>query len=70
MGSMTRVFDALVAEAQAAPVDGRDFSWLDGRATETRPSWGYQRLLDRQIESEGPFVMHSSRHLIEARKPA
>ncbi|MFB8028971.1 class I SAM-dependent methyltransferase [Streptomyces sp. NPDC056465] len=34
-------FDALVAEADAAPVDGWDFSWFEGRATEERPSWGY-----------------------------
>jgi SAM-dependent methyltransferase len=38
-------FDALVDEAAAAPVEGWDFSWLRGRATEERPSWGYQRLL-------------------------
>ncbi|WP_329040270.1 class I SAM-dependent methyltransferase [Streptomyces sp. NBC_00178] len=38
-------FDALVAEAAAAPVDGWDFSWFDGRATEERPSWGYARAL-------------------------
>ncbi|WP_439386501.1 methyltransferase domain-containing protein [Amycolatopsis lexingtonensis] len=38
-------FEALVAEADAVSVDGWDFSWLDGRATEARPSWGYQRLL-------------------------
>lgn len=30
------------------PVDGWDFSWLDGRATEERPSWGYQRLTSRR----------------------
>jgi SAM-dependent methyltransferase len=34
-------FDGLVAEAEAAPIDGWDFSWLDGRATEERPVWGY-----------------------------
>lgn len=34
-------FDELVRQAAAAPVDGWDFSWLDGRATEERPSWGY-----------------------------
>ncbi len=39
------MFDELVAEASAVSVDGWDFSWLDGRATEARPSWGYQRLL-------------------------
>ena len=42
---MHPTFDELVAEAESAPVDGWDFSWLEGRATEERPSWGYQRLL-------------------------
>ncbi|MFI7441432.1 methyltransferase domain-containing protein [Nonomuraea indica] len=42
---MGRSFDELVAEARSAPVDGWDFSWLDGRASEERPSWGYARLL-------------------------
>ncbi|MFJ8869650.1 class I SAM-dependent methyltransferase [Streptomyces sp. NPDC102473] len=38
-------FDALVAEADAASVDGWDFSWFEGRATEERPSWGYARAM-------------------------
>ncbi|MFE9821259.1 class I SAM-dependent methyltransferase [Streptomyces sp. NPDC005791] len=38
-------FDTLVAEAEAASVDGWDFSWFDGRATEQRPSWGYARAM-------------------------
>lgn len=38
-------FDDLVAEAATVPVTGWDFSWLDGRATEERPPWGYQRLM-------------------------
>lgn len=42
-------FDALVAEADAAPVDGWDFSWLQGRATEARPSWGYQGLMSERL---------------------
>ncbi len=42
---MVKSFDELVDEATAASVEGWDFSWLDGRATEQRPSWGYQRLL-------------------------
>ncbi|HET9874871.1 MAG TPA: methyltransferase domain-containing protein [Mycobacterium sp.] len=46
---MPRTFDDLVAEAAAAPVDGWDFSWLDGRATEQRPSWGYQRLMGQRL---------------------
>ena len=104
-----RTFDDLVAEAAAVDVSGWDFSWLDGRATRQRPSWGYARLLadrlrdaraaldlvtsrhpatiwwvpdftvDRYrdrllalhdlIERDGAFVAHSSRTLIEARKP-
>lgn len=42
---MTRSFEELVAEAEAVSVEGWDFSWLDGRATEERPSWGYQRAM-------------------------
>ena len=38
-------FDALVAEGGAAPIVGWDFSWLEGRATEERPSWGYARMV-------------------------
>ena len=44
-----RSFDELVDEAAAVSVDGWDFSWLDGRATEERPSWGYQRLLGGKL---------------------
>ncbi|HET6857963.1 MAG TPA: methyltransferase domain-containing protein [Streptomyces sp.] len=46
---MSRSFNDLVAEAEAAPVDGWDFSWLDGRATEQRPSWGYQRAMGERL---------------------
>src|SRR5436305_5782261 len=46
---MSRSFDELVAEAVAAPIDGWDFSWLDGRASEQRPSWGYQRLMSQRL---------------------
>lgn len=46
---MARSFEGLVAEAEAAPVAGWDFSWLQGRATEQRPSWGYQRLLSQRL---------------------
>jgi SAM-dependent methyltransferase len=34
-------FDELVREAELAPTEGWDFSWLDGRAIEERPSWHY-----------------------------
>ncbi|MGW4626738.1 class I SAM-dependent methyltransferase [Streptomyces rubiginosohelvolus] len=42
-------FEALVAEADAVSVDGWDFSWLDGRATEERPSWGYARAMAERL---------------------
>jgi SAM-dependent methyltransferase len=42
---MQRSFEDLVSEADSVSVAGWDFSWLEGRATEERPSWGYQRLL-------------------------
>ncbi|HVX47435.1 MAG TPA: SAM-dependent methyltransferase, partial [Mycobacteriales bacterium] len=38
-------FEKLVAEAGATDVTGWGFGWLDGRATEERPPWGYARLL-------------------------
>ncbi|WP_371522366.1 methyltransferase domain-containing protein [Kitasatospora sp. NBC_01300] len=44
-----RTFEELIAEAEAVSVDGWDFSWLSGRATEERPSWGYQRLLAERL---------------------
>lgn len=44
-----RTFDDLVAEAESVSVDGWDFSWLDGRASEQRPSWGYQRSLGARL---------------------
>ncbi|WP_413319887.1 methyltransferase domain-containing protein [Agrococcus sp. 1P02AA] len=42
-------FEQLVAEAVAADVDGWGFGWLDGRATEERPPWGYARLLAERV---------------------
>lgn len=42
---MSTSVEQLIDEAATVSVDGWDFSWLDGRATEQRPSWGYQRLL-------------------------
>ncbi|MGH9019342.1 MAG: class I SAM-dependent methyltransferase, partial [Acidimicrobiales bacterium] len=44
-----RSFDDLVDEAEAADVDGWDFSWLDGRATEERPPWGYVTMLSSRL---------------------
>ncbi|MDQ0938645.1 methyltransferase domain-containing protein [Streptomyces sp. V1I1] len=46
-------FEDLVAEGEAVPTEGWDFSWFAGRATEQRPSWGYARLLaDRMAKAE------------------
>lgn len=46
---MVQSLNELVDEAAAVSVEGWDFSWLDGRATEQRPSWGYQRLLGGKL---------------------
>src|SRR3954447_20220745 len=46
-----RSFDALVTEANEAPIQGWDFSWLEGRATEQRPSWHYFDLVARRAET-------------------
>jgi SAM-dependent methyltransferase len=42
--------DALIDGAASAPITGWDFGWLDGRATEDRPSWRY---FDRVSERVG-----------------
>ncbi|WBB81163.1 methyltransferase domain-containing protein [Micromonospora sp. WMMD882] len=48
-----RDFDDLVAEAAAVPVQGWDFAWLTGRASEERPPWGYSGLLaDRMARAD------------------
>jgi SAM-dependent methyltransferase len=42
-------FERLVAEGASAPLNGWEFSWFEGRATEERPSWGYTRLAAPRI---------------------
>lgn len=42
-------FEQLLAEAAAVPVEGWDFSWFGGRATEERPSWGYARMVAERM---------------------
>ncbi len=42
-------FEELIEEASAVDVAGWDFSWLEGRATEERPLWGYQKLMGEKI---------------------
>ena len=62
-------FEELIAEGDAVPVDGWDFSWFERRATEARPSWGYARGLARRlarataaldIQTGGGEVLHSA----------
>jgi SAM-dependent methyltransferase len=56
----SRSFDARVDEAERAPIDGWDFSWLDGRATEERPSWGYsQRVAERAARAQRMLDLQS-----------
>ncbi|MEU5725242.1 class I SAM-dependent methyltransferase [Micromonospora sp. NPDC047738] len=42
-------FEELIAEGAAVPVEGWDFSWLAGRASEERPPWGYARLVGARM---------------------
>ena len=42
-------FESLVAEAATAPLNGWDFSWFEGHASEERPPWGYARMLPARI---------------------
>ena len=46
-----RSFRELIAEGDAVPLAGWDFSWFDGRATEERPPWGYARLIGERLRS-------------------
>ncbi|ARQ69637.1 class I SAM-dependent methyltransferase [Streptomyces marincola] len=53
-------FDELVAEGEAVPTEGWDFSWFAGRATEERPAWGYSSLLaDRMRAAEAALDMQT-----------
>ncbi|GGU40919.1 methyltransferase domain-containing protein [Lentzea flava] len=43
------IFEDLVAEGAAVPLEGWDFSWFSGRATEERPPWGYASLIAARL---------------------
>lgn len=45
----SRTYEDLVKEAVDASVDGWDFSWFEGRATEERPPWGYARSMAERL---------------------
>jgi SAM-dependent methyltransferase len=44
-------FEELLAEGASVPVEGWDFSWFEGRATEERAPWGYARLVGQRMAS-------------------
>lgn len=46
---MSTSFDDLIALGADADVSGWDFAWLEGRATEERPPWGYARQLASRL---------------------
>lgn len=46
-------FEELVAEGESVPVEGWDFSWFAGRATEQRPTWGYAGLIGARMAGAG-----------------
>lgn len=48
---MVATFEELIEEAATAPIDGWDYSWLDGRATEERPAWRYSQLVANRSQA-------------------
>ena len=52
-----RDFEELVADAEAAPITGWDFSWLEGRATEERPEWSYSRRAAERVRRGASAVL-------------
>lgn len=65
-----RTFEQLVTEAAVADITGWGFDWLNGRAWEERPPWGYARLLaDRlgKVESALDLDTGGGEVLMEAR---
>ncbi len=45
-----QTFEELIEIGANADVTGWDFSWLEGRATEERPSWGYAKQLSQRLQ--------------------
>jgi SAM-dependent methyltransferase len=52
-GAGVRTFDELVIDGAEADIGGWGFGWLDGRATEERPPWGYARRLAERLRNAG-----------------
>jgi len=53
---MAPSFEELITAAQAAPIEGWDFSWLTGRATEDRPSWRYADIVAERARSSSAML--------------
>ena len=67
---MAVTFDELIAEAEAAPIEGWDFTWLEGRATEDRPSWRYsERVTERAARASRMLDLQSGGGEMLARLP-
>ena len=56
-----QTFAELIAEGDAVPLAGWDFSWFDGRATEERPPWGYARLIGERLAQRAGRAGYSDR---------
>ncbi|MGW0775778.1 class I SAM-dependent methyltransferase [Streptomyces sp. NPDC002835] len=64
-------FEELLAEGEAVPTEGWDFSWFAGRATEQRPSWGYAKLLaERMAKAEAALDIQTGGGEVLASIPA
>jgi SAM-dependent methyltransferase len=49
-------FEELVEEGLLAPIEGWDFSWLDRRATEERPPWGYSGVAAQRAQNAASLL--------------
>ena len=53
-------FDELIADGESSDVDGWDFSWFEGRATEERPTWGFAEALgDRMSRADAALDLET-----------
>jgi SAM-dependent methyltransferase len=67
---MAPTFEEFLVEAEAEPVEGWDFSWFDGRATEERPSWAYAELLgDRMTKASAALDLQTGGGEVLAQLP-
>lgn len=68
---MEQTFENLIEAGGAADITGWDFSWLDGRATEERPPWGYTGLLaDRLAQASASLDLQTGGGEVLSTSPA